>query len=158
MDVQYVNPFIESVQQLFTTMLGCEATRGDISLADESRDLGGIIALIGFSGPASGMLAISFPIETAMAMASRMLGTEITVMDEMVSDAVAEMVNIIGGGAKAGFTEDDQEPINLGLPTVVRGSNYTVDYPTNSIWIEVPFESELGCLSIRITLQKSGGS
>ncbi len=158
MDVKYVNPFIESAQQLFTTMLGCEATRGDIGLADESCNGGDIVALVAFSGPASGTLSILFPSETAMAIAGRMLDMEIEVMDEIVSDAVAEVVNIIGGGAKAKFTDADQEPIDLGLPTVVRGSNYTVNYPTNLVWIEVPFESELGCFSMRVTLQKNAGS
>lgn len=158
MDVQHVNPFIESVQELFTTMLGCEATRGDIGLADDSCNVRDIVALIGFSGPASGILSISFPVETALAIAGRMLGMEIKVMDETVSDTVAEMVNIIGGGAKARFTKDDPKPIELGMPTVVRGSNYTVNCPSNSVRIEVPFRSELGCFSVRVTLQKSAGS
>jgi len=158
MDVEHVNPFIESVQELFTTMLGCEATRGDIGLAEDSRNPRDIVALIGFSGPASGMLSISFPVETALAIAGRMLGMEIKVMDETVSDAVAEMVNIIGGSAKARFTKDDQKPIDLGMPTVVRGSSYTVNCPTNSVWIEVPFASELGFFRLRVTLQESAVS
>ena len=113
---------------------------------------------MGFSGLASGILSISFPVETALAIAGRMLGVEIKVVDETVSDAAAEMVNIIGGGAKAKFTQGDREPIDLGLPTVVRGNSYIVNYPTSSVWIEVPFESEMGCFSIRVTFHPKNGS
>ena len=156
MDVKYVNPFIESVQELFTAMLGCEAERGDIGVARESANARDVVALIGLSGPASGMLSVSFPVDTALALASRMLGMEIKVMDDTVSDAVAEMVNIVGGGAKAKFTDGDQEPIDLGLPTVVRGNSYTVDYPTKAIWLDVPFTSELGAFNMRVTFQSNG--
>ena len=157
MDVRYVNPFIESVQDLFTTMLGCEATRVDIGVVRENGNPRDVVALIGLSGPASGMLTISFPAETALAIAGRMLDMEIKVMDDTVSDTVAEIVNIIGGGAKAKFTDGDQEPIELGLPTVVRGNSYTVDYPTNATWLEVPFTSEMGSFSIRVTFQGNAG-
>ena len=153
MDVHYVNPFIESVQEMFTAMLDCEATRGDIGVTKESGNPRDMVALIGLSGPASGMLTLSFPVDTALAIASRMLSMEIKVVDETVSDAVAEMVNIVGGGAKAKFTEGDQEPIELGLPTLVRGNSYTVDYPSKSIWLEVPFTSELGSFGMRVTFR-----
>jgi chemotaxis protein CheX len=157
MNVKYVNPFIESVQDLFTMMLGCEAKRGNIGVASENGNSRDVVALIGLSGPASGMLTISFPVETALAIASRMLGMETKVMDDSVSDTVAEIVNIIGGGAKAKFTEDDQEPIDLGLPTVVRGNSYTVDYPTNATWLEVPFTSDVGSFSMRVTFKSGAG-
>ena len=153
MDVQYVNPFIESVQELFSTMLGCEAERGEIGLVKGKSNPRDVIALIGLSGPASGMLTVSFPIETALAVACRILGMEMKVIDGSVSDAVAEVANIVAGSAKAKLINDDQEPIDLGLPTVVRGNSYTVDYPSHATWLEVPFTSELGPFSMRVTFR-----
>ncbi len=153
MDVQYVNPFIESVQELFSTMLGCEAKRGEVGLVKGKSNPRDVIALIGLSGPASGMLTVSFPIETALAVACRILGMEMKVMDGSVSDAVAEVANIVAGRAKAKLINDDQEPIDLGLPTVVRGNSYTVDYPSHATWLEVPFTSELGPFSMRVTFR-----
>jgi len=157
MNVEYINPFIESVYDLFTTMLGCEAKRGEIDVVDTTGDVRDIVALVGLSGPASGTLSMSFPVNTAMAIASRMLGMDVKIVDNTVSDAVAEVVNIVGGGAKAKLVDGNHEPIELSLPTVVRGNSYTVDYPSRSVWLEVPFTSDLGEFSMRVTFQKKNG-
>ena len=151
MKVEYINPFIESVYELFSTMLSSEAKRGDASVARGELDPHDIMALIGISGHARGMVALSFPKVTAINMVNRLLGTETESIDDTVSDAVAELVNIVAGGAKAKFPQDDGPPLNLSMPTVVRGTEYEVDYPSGATWIEVPFESELGSFSMRVT-------
>ena len=154
MKVEYINPFIESTYELFSTMLTATAKRGDVGIAKEvksnARD---IMGLIGLSGPARGMVALAFPVETALKMVNRLLDTEIKVMDDTVSDAIAEMVNIVAGGAKAKINIGGNKPIDLSLPTVVRGSNYDVDYPTGTVWLEVPFDSDLGSFSLRVTFE-----
>ncbi len=127
MKVEYVNPFIESVYELFTTMLASKAIRGDIEVSKGGADANPqeITALIGISGRARGMVSLSFPSTTALNMVNRLLGVDIKTMDDTVSDAVAELVNIVAGGAKAKFPSiGDGEPMALSLPTVVRGSGY----------------------------------
>ncbi len=152
MKVEYINPFIESTYELFTTMLSAEAKRGDVGLAGEAnpRD---IMALIGLSGKARGMVALSFPVATALNMVNRLLGTEIRLVDDTVSDAIAEMVNIVAGGAKAKLNLGGGAPLDLSLPTVVRGNSYNVDYPSGSVWLEVPFDSDLGSFRLRVTFE-----
>lgn len=153
MQVEYINPFIESVYELFSTMLGCEAKRrGDIGLARTQGNARDISALIGLSGPARGIVSLSFPATTALSMVSRLIGSDTRVIDDTVIDAVAELVNIVAGGAKAKLTGGGT-PIDLSLPTVVRGSNYSVDYPSKAMWLDIPFTSELGNFSLRVTLE-----
>jgi chemotaxis protein CheX len=153
MKVEYINPFIESTYDLFSTMLGSKAVRGDVGLAKPDGNPRDVTALIGFSGPARGMVSLSFPIETALHMVNRLLGTEIRVVDDTVSDAIAEMVNIVAGGAKARLSTAVEKPIDLSLPTVVRGNSYSVDYPIGSVWLEVPFDSDLGAFALRVTME-----
>ena len=100
MKVEHINPFIESTFDLFSTMLGSKATRGNIGLAKEKADPRDMMALIGLSGKARGMVALAFPVDTALNMVNKLLGTNIKVLDDTVSDAIAEMVNIVAGGAK----------------------------------------------------------
>jgi chemotaxis protein CheX len=164
MKVEYINPFIESVNELFNTMLSCEAKRGDIGIANSGSNPRDIMALIGLSGNARGTVALAFPVNTALQMASRLLGMEVKVMDDTVSDAVAEIVNIVAGGAKAKFrvcSDESKQPIQLSLPTVVRGNSFTIDYPSNTVWLEVPFTSDLGAFTLRVTFEfeqsKKGG-
>ena len=153
MKVEYINPFIESVYDLFTTMLSSKAQRGDVGLAKTDANPRDIMALIGLSGMARGMVALAFPVETALNMVNSLLGTEIRVVDDTVSDAIAEMVNIVAGGAKAKLNTGDGPPIDLSLPTVVRGNSYNVDYPSGSVWLEVPFNSDLGPFTLRVTFE-----
>jgi chemotaxis protein CheX len=153
LDVRYVNPFIESVQQLFTTMLGCEAERGTIGVAHAAGDKSHLVALIHLTGPVTGTLAISFPTATAVKLASRLLDTPIKVMDKNVVDTVSEMVNIVGGGAKAKLTTEGDQIIDLSLPTVVRGGNFPEGHPKDAVWLEVPFKSDAGAFTLRVTFE-----
>lgn len=151
MKVEYINPFIESVYDLFKTMLSTQAVRGDVSVVRNDVPPRDIIALIGLSGPAKGMVTIAFPANTALAIANRFLDTDLRVLDDMVSDAIAEVVNIVAGGAKAKFKSDP--PIELSLPSVVRGNSFCLDYPSGISWLEVPFESGLGAFVMRVTFK-----
>lgn len=151
MKVEYINPFIESTYDLFSTMLSSTAKRGNVGVVTEEFGQTDVTALIGLSGYAKGMVAMSFPKKTALNMCGKLLGNEPTEVDDTVSDAVAELVNIVAGGAKAKFPRKDGEIIDLSLPTVVRGQGYKVDYPSGSVWLEVPFESDLGAFTLRVT-------
>jgi len=151
--VEYINPFIESVHQLFTTMLGCSATRGNLNLSEGGGKPREITALIGLSGMARGTVALSFPVETALKIVTKLVGTETTIVDETVSDGVAELVNMVAGDAKARFPRFQENPIDLSLPTVVRGNSYSVKHPSRAKWLEVPFTSDLGSFSLRVIFE-----
>lgn len=155
MKVEYINPFIESVYELFSKMLSAKAVRGEVGLSRGNGNPRDIMALIGLSGQARGTVALTFPTATALAMASRLIGMDIHVVDETVSDAVAELVNIVAGAAKAKLNGSGGTPIDLSLPTVVRGNSYSIDYPSTAVWLEVPFTSDLGVFSLRVTFERA---
>ena len=157
MDVAYINPFIESVGDLFTNMLSAKVSRGKVGVSGGDFPPRAITGLIGLSGPTRGTVALSFPVPTALAMVNKLLGSETRVVDNTVTDAVAEMVNIVAGGAKARLSGDGT-PLDLSLPTVVRGENYDVEYPSGVKWLEVAFESELGDFRLRVTLEENSPS
>jgi chemotaxis protein CheX len=156
MNVEYINPFIESVYELFGTMLEAKVQRGKIGVCSGANSPRDIVALIGLSGRAKGTVALSFPTATALSIVGKILGIESRVVDESISDGVAEMVNIVAGSAKAKLVNDGGQVINLSLPTVLRGNHFTVEYPTQSVWLEVPFTSDLGPFSMRVTFQFEG--
>jgi CheY-specific phosphatase CheX len=143
MKAEYINPFITIVFDLFSTMMGCEVKRGQIGVAKKGAATREITALIGLGGPARGSVSISLPFETAEKMVSRLL----------LIDGTAELVNILAGSAKAKFCEDGGTPLDLSLPTVIRGETFQIAYPSKTVWIEVPFSSELGAFKIRVTFE-----
>jgi len=156
MKAEYINPFIESVHELFSTMLGCSVKRENLELAaSPTKTLSQeIVAIIGLNGEARGTVTITFPEDTALAMASCLLGEEKKKLDESVSDTVAEIVNIITGGAKAKLSSEFATPLELSLPTVIKGKGYAVAYPQNTLWFELPFTSDLGPFQLRLTFEK----
>jgi CheY-specific phosphatase CheX len=62
-------------------------------------------------------------------------------------------VNIVAGSAKAKLNAGNDHPLDLSLPTVVHGENYNVQYPSKSVWLEVPFKSDLGEFNLRVTFE-----
>jgi chemotaxis protein CheX len=157
MKVEYINPFIESVTDFFGSMLGQDVSRGDLEVSSGgSSNPRDIMAVVGFSGPARGTVALCCPTKTALSVINTLLGVDNTVVDETVTDGVAEVVNIIGGNAKARLTKGRNEVIDLSLPTVVRGTGFTVEHQSEAVWLTVPFCSGLGEFELRVSLAFSG--
>lgn len=153
MNVSYINPFIESVDELFATMLNAKAQRGRVGVTGGAGNIRDIMAIIGLSGAQRGMVALSFPTKTALNIVGRILGVETRVVDESTCDGIAEVVNIVAGSAKAKLVGAEGKPMDLSLPTVLRGGDFTVEYPSQTVWLEVPFDSELGAFTLRVTLE-----
>jgi chemotaxis protein CheX len=151
--VESINPFIESVFELLSTMLGCEVKHGEVALAKHTGTAQELTALIGLSGRARGNVAISFSEDTAMAMLSRLHGADVGAAEETIIDVLVEIVNMVGGGAKARFRAET--PVDLSLPGVVRGMDYSVKFPSSSDWPDIPFTSELGPFNLRVGYPES---
>lgn len=151
MRVEYINPFIESVTSIFGKMLRAEVQRSALGLVEDGTAPMEITALIGLSGDVCGTVALAMPTSTALAVVNRLLGTESAVVDANVFDGVAELVNMIAGAAKTKFSGGGT-PLDLSLPTIVRGVSYAVQYPSGTDWLEISFNSDLGPFSLRVTL------
>lgn len=148
-DVRYINPFVDAVNSVFTTMLSLQPARKSLKVSPDESDEPQITSIIGISGQVHGVVALRFPPDTARQLASRLLGSDLTENSDEVTDAVAEMVNMVAGNAKARFDHDP--PLELGLPTVVEGRGYRLKYPSGSFWLEVPFETEAGAFSMEVS-------
>ena len=152
MQLEYINPFIESVYELFETMLACPVERGNPNLVKKNEVTNDLVALIGLSGPVRGTVVMLFPKDTALKMVSRFVGEDCQSIDENVRDAVAELVNIVAGGAKARLPGGDPV-IELSLPNVIEGKGCSVHYPSYSVWLDIPFSSELGPFNLRLSFK-----
>lgn len=155
MNVQYINPFIESVSELFTTMFQKSATRGNIGTSKSVGENQDVVAMIGITGDVQGSVAVAMSEQTALKVVGSLLGCDIDEFGSDATDGVAEVVNMIAGGAKAKLPSQGLSPLQLSLPTVLRGKDFVVTYPTQSLWLDIPFESELGSFHLRVTLKNA---
>jgi chemotaxis protein CheX len=151
-DANCINPFIEAVDTVFTTMLHVQPKRNGVRVSQDdenTQDRPGLTSIVGISGQISGVVALRFPPATALCVASRMLGSEISHVNEEVVDAISELVNMVAGSAKAKLA--CHPPLELGLPTVVEGTGYKLKYPSKSVWLEVGFTSDAGTFNMEVT-------
>jgi len=132
-------------------MVGTELRREQLRASSAGFDREGetLTSIIGISGRASGIVALSFPRATGIEVTNRMLNCKLTEIGDEVTDALAELVNMIGGASKSKLDLDP--PPELSLPSVVEGSNYRMRYPTKSCWIQIPFTCDAGPFVMEVT-------
>ncbi len=153
-----VNPFVEAVYGLFSTMLNAQVVRTGLAVSSELARPREIMALIGFSGSVRGTVALAMPRATSAAMVQRLLDTCTMPSEEVLSDTIAELVNIVAGQAKTKLSLKTKQPLDLSLPVVLNGQGYDVYSPSGAVWLEIPFESELGPVTVRLSFQSGNGS
>jgi chemotaxis protein CheX len=139
--VQIVNPIITATLQVFETMLGCTATRKEIASGHDKIPWNQVTAVIGLSGLATGSICLSMPRRTAFSAVHRMIDERVTEVNPLVCDTVGEFANVIAGKAKDSIKDMQLE---LGLPNVIAGETYAIQFPTRSFPMYVTFTSEIG--------------
>ena len=144
MDVNHINPALNSIVNVLTTMAGITPSIGKPSIKKDEISAGVVTGLIDLVGKeTSGSLAISFSKPVALELAKNMLRQETDVIDEMIKDLVGEMANMMAGGAKAIYQEQGYE-FELTLPTVIAGENHQVKHSVKGTTILLPFNTDSG--------------
>jgi chemotaxis protein CheX len=148
MDVAYINPFIESTQRVFRTMLQVPVTVGKpfISKVHAPHD---VSAIIGMSGDVIGSVVLSFPAPVARLIVGKFVGMEMPSDSEEFADAVGELVNMISGAAKAQFQGKD---VSISCPSVILGSGHQVARPSDTVGVCIPCTVYCGefCIDVAI--------
>ena len=150
MDVSFVNPFINSTIETCKTMLNLDVEPKKPRLKQDEALEHDISAVIGLSGNAKGTIALSFTKKMALKSVSAMLGMDIKVVGEDVSDGVGELVNIIAGHAKQNLTNYE---LSISLPNVIIGIGHRIQSISGVPTIVVPFSCEFGEFTMEITLK-----
>jgi chemotaxis protein CheX len=143
MDRKITRPFASSLEDLLVSMLGVNCRPID---GEPPPPLASISGIVNVSGRAHGQVALTFPRETASLLVAEMIGVEVDeVDDEMLSDGVGEMANIVVGKAKAELSETDYA-FQMSLPRVVADS--TEATPGEACH----YETELGSFSMYLSI------
>lgn len=142
---QIVNPLIASTLDAFQMMADVKLTRGELSLLTGKTPFHPVNAVIQLSGHAKGSICVSLQRRTAFALVYRMVELQVSEVNNLVCDTVAEFANVIAGTAK-----DKLQDLNLelGLPNVVLGTDCQVHFPSVSTPMYVTFNSTIGPLMI----------
>jgi chemotaxis protein CheX len=149
MKVEYINPFIAAMLNVFDTMVGTELHRGIPSLKDGYQPSHEVSAVIGLSGKAKGTVVLSVDREVAIQVAAALLQEQPPELNADVADAMGEMANMIAGKAKSQL---EHLCMSLSLPTVVTGRGHCIEFPRNAMRICIPFSCAWGSLDLEVAL------
>lgn len=136
-NVEFVNPFIQSTCNVFKTMVFMEAERGRPFLKEKTAraDISGTI---GLAGKTNGVVAVTFEKEVACKITSSMLGEEHTEMNETVQDTIGEIANMVAGGAKSIMAGKGMS-FKIAVPSVIVGQDHWISYPAKVPCMVIPF-------------------
>jgi chemotaxis protein CheX len=146
---EYINPFVTSAVEVFSTMLECRLTRGELSLNPHFQPKHDISGVIGLSGKASGTVVVSVDRNVAISATECMLGQRPASINSDVIDAVGELTNMIAGRAKAGL---QHLHMTLALPTVITGQNHVIRFGSAAQTLCIPYTCKWGAISVEVGL------
>ena len=149
MDVRYINPFIFGIQKVFSTMLDTRILISKPCVKVSEGAHADVLAIIGFSGGAAGNVTLCFPLRTAVSVASKFSGTEITAEHPDFGDALGGLANMVAGHAKSKF---DGLDVSISLPRVISGQEIKLlDSKTSPVLI-LPCDSRLGRFTTEVSM------
>lgn len=152
MNVKFVNPFVEAATEVIQLETGIALTRGDLGLEKSPFITDDITVVIALVGMVTGNVLYSLSFETAVALASHMLGEKLDSFDNLAQSGIAELGNVITGQASIKLSLAGYES-TISPPTLVVGKGImisTLDRPR----LVVPFRSELGDILVHLALRE----
>jgi chemotaxis protein CheX len=110
-----------AVKEVFQIMLQTDLT--SMPGSGDGTPVGDTTAMVGMAGALCGVLTIRCTSHTAESITSRMLGSTGPVNPSDVTDAIAEICNMVAGNFKGKITALADRCM-LSVPTVIRGDDY----------------------------------
>ena len=151
MNSSYIMPFIESVSNVFETMLQLPVTTGEPAIRPHDTPPADVSGIIGMTGDVDGSIVLGFPVATAERAVAVFTGMEIPADHEDFADAVGELVNMVTGNAKAKFTG---KKAAISCPSVVVGSGHSVFGRKDVKCVRIPCECDLGEFYVDIAIRE----
>ncbi len=136
---KYVQPFIDTCVTVFQDFINLKANPQVPYFIEKAESTNwDISGIIGLSGEAQGAVSISMKQDFAIQVSNLLTGETHNELDEMVIDAVGEIINIIAGNVKKDLEEMFR--LVISLPTIVKGANHETFWPSqNARAICIPF-------------------
>ncbi|MCL2914407.1 chemotaxis protein CheX [Shewanella corallii] len=154
MNVQFINPFLDSFLNVIGTMATITLTPGKPMLKEDELAKGDVSGLIGMVGEqAKGSLSLTFEKRLALKVMENMLGEAPDAIDEEVTDMVGELTNMVSGGAKKSLGEQGFE-FDMATPVVVAGKEHHISHVSSGKKIIIPFNSLYGRAFIEICFEE----
>jgi len=154
MNVEFVNPFLSAIMNVLSTMARMEIKAGKPTIKKNEVACGDVTGIIGMaSDQAKGTLAVTFTEQVILEITKRMLGEEVSSIDETVCDMVGEITNMVTGGAKSELSEKGYR-FDMAIPSVIAGKDHIIRHKSKAPIVIVPFNTSAGDFFIEICFEE----
>jgi chemotaxis protein CheX len=151
MKVSFMSPFVDGATQVIERESGITFTRGALNVLRAPHTTHEVTIMLGVSGEAvQGLVMYNLSRETAMELASRMVGEPFSELSELAQSAVAELGNMITGLAATKLAEGGY-PAMITPPALILGQGCMIS-TLDVLRLVVPLESSIGTVEIQIGL------
>jgi len=99
-----------------------------------------VTVMVGLVGAHSGNVALNMSETAAMYLASGLLCSPITEINEDCVDSIMEIGNMVAGGIKSSLASTQYAMQNISLPSLVLGQQYSMAYSRGIRSVSVEFE------------------
>ena len=151
MNVNYINPFLSAIRNVFDTMLQVKFELGKPKLKDDPVPRYEVSGIIGLSGEVTGCVVINLSEELALQLASSLSGETVTELNDNCTDAIGELANMIAGSAKKDFPGKNN---SISIPSVVIGKHRMI-YPKGLPIVSIPCDTSAGRMVVDVALKET---
>lgn len=153
MKEEYVNAFLIPAKMVWEKELQTTLNFVGAKAVDHQYTTEDLTAILGVSGQLEGNVLYGFGGGTALAVASAMIGEQVTELDDMSMSALGELANMITGNAATQLSAKGYE-CNISPPLIIEPSGSRIS-TLSGMQILTSFKSEYGELNIRICLNEN---
>ena len=155
MDVKLINPVLETMINVLSTMANVQPDVGKPSLKQDEVARGEVTGIMSMLSPqVRGSLAITFTKPVIIDIVRRMLGEDIQEIDDTARDLTGEMANMVVGGAKNLFAAQGYD-FNMSTPQILFGKDHMVHHSVSGKTLLLPFTTESGQFFIEMCFEGS---
>lgn len=130
MDVNHINPIIESFMTIMPQIGMQDVKRLGVSVKDRAIESPGVVIIVGLVGDIKGNIIYGMSNDDAKKIASdMMMGKEVTEFDELAQSAVSELTNMLTATVATNYFEQGIS-VNISTPTLIYGefiANASID-------------------------------
>lgn len=133
MDVNNINPFMESFNLVMPQLGFSNIKKGNLSVKDKEITNTGVIMLVGIVGDIKGNVAYSLDMDSAKKVASKMMmDMPIEEFGEMEKSALSELSNMLTASAVTIFSSSEVF-VDISTPTLLQGDNVSLKIGSGKI-------------------------
>ncbi|MDX9786101.1 MAG: chemotaxis protein CheX [Desulfobacterales bacterium] len=153
MDAKRINPVIQAIVDILEKVGALSIKIQKPFVKSNATARGEITSIIVLRGDVSGTVSITFPTKCILSVVSKMLGEQMTELNEDIKDALGEITNMISGQATQLFEMTGQS-LKASLSQVIVGKNHTIPHASDATVLGVPCQSEHGEITLEMCFEE----